>query len=46
MVTPWWAQRNVAKTEIPALVDGTGWQIERQLEDGVDHAVLLRNQGP
>ena len=46
MVTPWWEQRNVAKTEIPALVDGTGWQIERQLEDGVDHAVLLRNGTP
>jgi SAM-dependent methyltransferase len=44
LVTPWWKQRNVSKSEIPALVHDTGWQIERQLEDGVDHAVLLRNR--
>jgi hypothetical protein len=25
-----------------ALVDGTGWRMERHLEDGEDHAVLLR----
>jgi SAM-dependent methyltransferase len=43
MVTPWWRQRNMANAEIPALVDGTGWRLERHLEDGVDHAVLLRN---
>ena len=42
MVTPWWAQRNMSKAEIPALVEGTGWRVERHLEDGVDHAVLLR----
>lgn len=42
MITPWWRQRNVASSEMPALVKGTGWDIERQLEDGVDHAVLLR----
>ena len=42
MVTPWWQQYNVPKAEIPALVDGTGWQIERHLADGDDHAVLLR----
>jgi SAM-dependent methyltransferase len=42
IVTPWWRQRNVASSEMPALVEGTGWDIERQLEDGIDHAVLLR----
>jgi SAM-dependent methyltransferase len=44
MVTPWWQQRNMSKSEIPALVDGTGWRIERHLEDGVDHVILLRRQ--
>jgi GNAT superfamily N-acetyltransferase len=42
LVTPWWRQRNVAATEVLELVAGTGWTIERQLEDGVDHAVALR----
>ena len=42
MVTPWWAQRNMSKAEIPALVEGTGWRVERHLDDGDDHAVLLR----
>jgi SAM-dependent methyltransferase len=41
-VTPWWRQRNVSADEVPSLVEGTGWQVERALEDGVDHAVLLR----
>ena len=41
-VTPWWPQRNGSAHEVPSLVEGTGWQIERQLEEGVDHAVLLR----
>lgn len=41
-LTPWWSQRNVSAAEIPPLIDGTGWEIERQLEDGDDHAVLLR----
>ena len=31
--------------EIPALVEGTGWRIERQIEDGDDHAVALRRTG-
>lgn len=26
-----------------ALVDGTGWRIELHVEDGEDHAVLLRS---
>jgi SAM-dependent methyltransferase len=43
LVTPWWSQRNVSASEIPALVDGTGWTIERHIEDGTDHAVALRN---
>ena len=43
-VTPWWSQRNVRSTELPALVEGTGWTIDRQLVDdgGFDHAVCLR----
>ena len=40
--TPWWQQRNVAAHEIPTLVDGTGWVVERQIEAGMDHAVALR----
>src|SRR5436190_16875600 len=44
-VTPWWPQRNVKALEIPALVEGTGWRIERQIEDGDDHAVVLRRTG-
>ena len=44
-VTPWWPQRNVKALEIPALVEGTGWRIERQIEDGDDHAVALRRTG-
>jgi SAM-dependent methyltransferase len=42
MVTPWWRQRNVAAREIPALVHETGWHIERHVQDGTDHAVVLR----
>ena len=42
LVSPWWRQRNVAAREIPALVEGTGWEIERHLEGGVDHAVVMR----
>lgn len=41
-VTPWWRQRNVSAGEIPELVRETGWAVDRQLEDGVDHAVALR----
>jgi SAM-dependent methyltransferase len=42
LVTPWWPQYNIPAGQMAALVDGTGWQIERHLEDGEDHAVLLR----
>jgi SAM-dependent methyltransferase len=42
IVSPWWRQRNVAASEIPDLVRGTGWAIDRQLEDGAVHAVALR----
>jgi SAM-dependent methyltransferase len=45
LVTPWWKQCNVRADEVPALVAGTGWTIERHVEDGADHSVLLRNQG-
>jgi hypothetical protein len=27
-----------------AMVEGTGWRLERHLEDGEDHAVLLRRE--
>jgi hypothetical protein len=42
LVTEWWRQCNVSFAEVPALVEGTGWVIERQVEDGADHAVALR----
>jgi SAM-dependent methyltransferase len=42
LVTPWWPQYNVPVGQMAALVDGTGWRVERHLEDGEDHAVLLR----
>jgi SAM-dependent methyltransferase len=42
LVTPWWPQYNIPAEQMPALVDGTGWKMERHLEDGEDHAVLLR----
>ena len=41
-VTPWWDLLNLTADELEPLVDGTGWTIERHIEDGVDHAVLLR----
>ena len=42
LVTPWWPQYNIPASQMAALVAGTGWQMERHLEDGEDHAVLLR----
>lgn len=42
LVTPWWRQRNVSAPEVADLVAGTGWTVERQIEDGVDHSVALR----
>jgi RimJ/RimL family protein N-acetyltransferase len=42
--TRWWRQRNVAVAEIPSLIDGTGWSLDRQLVDQPDHAVLLRRR--
>jgi SAM-dependent methyltransferase len=41
--TPWWRQRNIGREEVPALVEDTGWVVERQLHDGADHAVVLRS---
>jgi SAM-dependent methyltransferase len=40
--TPWWPQYNIPAAQMADLVDGTGWRMERHLEDGGDHAVLLR----
>jgi SAM-dependent methyltransferase len=42
LVTPWWPQYNIPAGQMAALVDGTGWRMEMHLEDGEDHAVLLR----
>jgi SAM-dependent methyltransferase len=42
LVTPWWPQYNIPAAQIAALVDGTGWRLELHLEDGEEHAVLLR----
>jgi len=42
LVTAWWRQYNIPAAQMAALVDGTGWKIDRHLEDGEDHAVLLR----
>jgi hypothetical protein len=44
LVTPWWGQCNVRADQVPALVAGTGWTIERHVEDGADHSVVLRNE--
>jgi SAM-dependent methyltransferase len=42
LVTPWWPQYNIPASQVAALVEDTGWRVEVQLEDGEDHAVLLR----
>ncbi len=42
LVTPWWPQYNIPAAQMAALVGGTGWRMERHLEAGEDHAVLLR----
>lgn len=44
LVTPWWQQYNIPAVQMSALVDGTGWRMERHLVDGDDHAVLLRRE--
>ena len=46
LVTPWWPQYNIPAGRLPALVEGTGWRIDRHLEYGPDHAVLLRKLAP
>jgi len=37
-----WPQYNISAEQMPILVDGTGWKMERHVKDGEDHAVLLR----
>ncbi len=44
LVTPWWPQYNIPAGQMTALVDGTGWRMDRHLEVGDDHAVLLRRE--
>ena len=43
--TTWGRQYNIPAAEIPALVDGTGWILERHIVELPDHAVLLRRDG-
>ena len=43
-VTPWWQQYNVPIAEVPSLVVGTGWTLERHVVAAPDHAVLLRRR--
>jgi SAM-dependent methyltransferase len=43
-VTPWWDQLNVPAGDIAPLVDGTGWDIERHVDDGIDQALRLRRR--
>jgi len=42
LITPWWPQYNIPASRMAALVEDTGWRIELHVEDGDDHAVLLR----
>jgi SAM-dependent methyltransferase len=42
--TPWWRQYNIPVSEVPALIDGTGWLIDRHIVDLPDHALLLRRR--
>lgn len=42
VATAWWRQRNLPIAEVAAVVEGTGWVVDRHLVDRPDHAVLLR----
>jgi hypothetical protein len=42
LVTPWWPQYNIPASGMAALVEGAWSRIEMHVEDGADHAVLLR----
>lgn len=42
LVTPWWPQYNIPSSRLATLVEGTGWNLERHLEDGEDHSAFLR----
>ncbi len=44
-VTPWWRLLNVPAEDIPVLVSGTGWNLERHINEGIDQAIKLR-RGP
>jgi hypothetical protein len=41
-VTPWWPQYSIPAGRMGVLVAATGWRVDQHLEDGDDHAVLLR----
>jgi hypothetical protein len=42
LVTPWWRQCNIGRDRVADLVAGTGWIVDRQLYDEVDHVARLR----
>jgi SAM-dependent methyltransferase len=43
-VTPWWDLLNVPSRDVEALVHGTGWDLERHVDEGVDQAIRLRRR--
>jgi hypothetical protein len=42
LVTPFWNLLNVPPRDLEALAADTGWDVETQIVDGMDHAVRLR----
>jgi len=42
LVTPWWDQINVPRTEVEELVVGTGWALEELVGEPDGYAVVLR----
>jgi len=42
LVTPYWSLLNLPFDEVPSIVHETGWELEKHLRDGADHALRLR----
>ena len=40
--TPWWKQTNFIASDIPQLIQGTGWELVDHHVPGIDHYVHLR----
>jgi SAM-dependent methyltransferase len=40
--TQWWDQLNIPRDELPALIDGTGWALEEEVDADDGYAVVLR----